>query len=131
MAGGGAALEPLDAFRPQPRMSYKVGGCVGLLLMACRWAAAVPACAAAAALDSSQPTAAPPLSPPSTITTQDGFQKRYFSIASFEEGAEQLRSYCRTLEVNLPGDVRAAVGLGGGPPPPGAASNEILPFTAP
>lgn len=50
----------------------------------------------------------PTLPPPSTCL-QDGYQQRYFYIDSFEAGAEQLRAYCRSLQQQLPEDVRAAV----------------------
>ncbi len=32
-------------------------------------------------------------------------------LESFEEGAAQLKAYCRTLHQELPDEVRAAVGL--------------------
>ena len=42
---------------------------------------------------------------------RDGYQQRYFLLESFEEGAAQLKAYCRTLHQNVPDDVHAAVGL--------------------
>lgn len=32
-------------------------------------------------------------------------------LESFEEGAAQLKAYCRTLHQEMPDEVRAAVGL--------------------
>lgn len=55
-----------------------------------------------------QPDQAPPAY---SSLHRDGYQQRYFVLDSFEEGAAQLKAYCRTLHQNLPDEVRAAVGL--------------------
>lgn len=55
------------------------------------------------------PTAATARTSPPLL--QDGYQPRYFVLESLEEGAEQLKAYCRTLQQNIPDEVRAAVGL--------------------
>lgn len=57
MASGAAGLEPLDPFKPKPKMSYK-----------------------------------------------DGYQKRYFVLQSFDQGAQLLRDYAAQLR--LPEDLR-------------------------
>ena len=49
------------------------------------------------------------------MSYKDGFQRRYFVLDSFEDGAEKLRAYCRSLPQALPPNVRAAVGLGPAP----------------
>lgn len=45
------------------------------------------------------------------MSYKDGYQPQYFFVDSFEEGAAQLKAYCRTLQQNIPDDVRAGVGL--------------------
>ena len=48
---------------------------------------------------------------PSLAQTQDGYQKRYFALESFEAGAVELQAYCASLQAGLTDEVRAAVGL--------------------
>ncbi|KAL4458367.1 hypothetical protein ABPG75_013232 [Micractinium tetrahymenae] len=50
-------------------------------------------------------------SPLPRISYKDGYQPRYFVLQSFEEGAAQLKAYCRSMVHNIPDDVRAAVQL--------------------
>jgi len=40
---------------------------------------------------------------------KDGYQKRYFVLESFEDGASKVREYCEHVRSKLPADVRAAV----------------------
>lgn len=116
MASGRAQLVPLDVFAPLPRMSYKARAALRWVPLGV-WPAGRPAsCRTQAAAERSTGGAADPPAhpcPPSLphAPLQDGYQQRYFCIPSFEEGAEQLQAYCRTLQGNIPDDVRAAVGL--------------------
>lgn len=45
------------------------------------------------------------------MSYSDGYQKTYAVLESFEDGAAKLAAYCDTLHLQLPQDVRVAVGL--------------------
>lgn len=45
------------------------------------------------------------------MSYNEGYQKEYAVLESFEDGAARLRDYCRTLHVDLPEEVRLAIGM--------------------
>ena len=61
-------------------------------------------------------TRAPPFTLPAVLAAATWaptyrYQKAYFVLESFEDGAAKLRRYCAALHTQLPEDVRRAVGL--------------------
>jgi hypothetical protein len=120
MAAGGARLEPLDVFQPQPKMSYKVREVLGWAGHALRvWQASCEAdmrlwgicmLGTARCVIMVDPCSLC-LCLASAMSLQDGYQQRYAVLDSFAAGAEQLKAYCATLHHTIPLDVRIAVGL--------------------
>jgi phenylalanine-4-hydroxylase len=43
------------------------------------------------------------------MSYKDGYQKRYFALESFEDGAKRLREYCEHVQANLAPEMRAEV----------------------
>ena len=50
-----------------------------------------------------------PFAPLPRMSYKDGYQKHYFVLNSFEEGAVRLREYCNHVQTMLPSDVREEV----------------------
>lgn len=50
-----------------------------------------------------------PFGPQPKMSYKDGYQRRYFVLDSFEEGAGRLKGYCRSMHQSLPKEVLAAV----------------------
>jgi len=50
-----------------------------------------------------------PFSKLPAMNYKDGYQKKYFVLESFDDGAERLRQYCEHVQQSLPDDVRATV----------------------
>lgn len=45
------------------------------------------------------------------MSYNEGYQKEYAVLESFDDGARRLREYCQTLQVNLSDELKQAVGL--------------------